>query len=119
MYSGGVRQEAYHLFNRGSEEANASMVVHSGYHPAIEELVHKAKFCLAPYGWGWGIRISEVRCGCCSEQMQHAPCVCLPSTCGVPQYNVPCLAAAELHATLLLISRAKHALLVCQADSAG
>jgi hypothetical protein len=34
--------------------------VYKGQKSGFEALVKKARFCLAPYGWGWGIRISEV-----------------------------------------------------------
>jgi hypothetical protein len=38
--------------------------VYKGQKPGFDGLVKRARFCLAPYGWGWGIRISEV-CRCC------------------------------------------------------
>jgi hypothetical protein len=67
-YSGGVRQEVYHLWGNNNEKADpgsGKVVVYKGYHGRYEWLVKNSKFCLAPYGWGWGIRISEVCCCCC------------------------------------------------------
>ncbi len=61
-YSGGVRQEVYHLWgdNNNRPDPHKKVVVYKGYHGRYEWLVKNSKFCLAPYGWGWGIRISEV-----------------------------------------------------------
>ncbi len=36
------------------------VLVHNGYTPWHDEWMKLAKFCLAPYGHGWGIRLSIV-----------------------------------------------------------
>jgi hypothetical protein len=41
-------------------ELGPAVQVYKGQKSGFEGLVKKARFCLAPYGWGWGIRISEV-----------------------------------------------------------
>ncbi|KAI8466470.1 MAG: exostosin family-domain-containing protein [Monoraphidium minutum] len=63
-YSGGVRQDMFRLFSNAT--GTGVTLVAGGMAPgAYEAAMRGARFCLAPYGYGWGIRLSEaVALGC-------------------------------------------------------
>lgn len=56
-YSHGVRQQLWHMFGNGS---NPQVLIHSGgMHPdEYARMLNTSKFCLAPSGYGWGIRLN-------------------------------------------------------------
>ncbi|KAG2439616.1 hypothetical protein HXX76_004968 [Chlamydomonas incerta] len=65
-YSGGVRQALSALLSNttsGGAGVPADVVFKAGFQPITaeeyEQLLGSAKFCLAPYGHGWGIRLTH------------------------------------------------------------
>lgn len=61
FYSGGVRQEVNKLLmdlNKTNPESMKDIVFIHGQSPDYAKLFISAKFCLAPYGSGFGIRLS-------------------------------------------------------------
>ncbi|KAG2484066.1 hypothetical protein HYH03_017086 [Edaphochlamys debaryana] len=69
-YSGGVRKAVWHhLTNRTAPSPDVVLV--EGRTDAYEELFRTSKFCLAPYGHGWGIRLTQaMQRGCVPIIMQ-------------------------------------------------
>jgi hypothetical protein len=56
-YSHGVRQELWHMFGDGS---NPQVMIHEGGMPPEQyaRMLNSSRFCLAPSGYGWGIRLN-------------------------------------------------------------
>jgi hypothetical protein len=56
-YSQGVRQQLHRMFGDGS---NPQVLIHEGGMPPDEYALKldSSKFCLAPSGYGWGIRLN-------------------------------------------------------------
>lgn len=56
-YSGGVRQQLWRMFGDGS---NPQVLIHQGALLPGEyaRMLNTSKFCLAPSGYGWGIRLN-------------------------------------------------------------
>ncbi len=91
-YSGGARQDLHRLFKseRTSlpkpevatrspplqwQAQQGEILVHEGYTNWHEDWMKLAKFCLAPYGHGWGIRLSIViAAGCVPLIIQVGGC---------------------------------------------
>ncbi|GFR42337.1 hypothetical protein Agub_g3245, partial [Astrephomene gubernaculifera] len=65
-YSGGVRQALSALL---SKTTYPDVVFKAGFQPMsageYEDLLARAKFCLAPYGHGWGIRLTHALMHAC------------------------------------------------------
>lgn len=55
-YSNGVRQELHRLFGKGQ---HPNITIHEGGHPSYTAAMKGSKFCMAPSGHGWGIRLSQ------------------------------------------------------------
>ncbi len=88
-YSGNVRQQLHTMYN-SSEHPDGPIIMWEGVTNNYSQWQQSAKFCLAPYGFGWGIRLSIVMAtGCVPVIIQvcrwHAGCmgweVPLISTC--------------------------------------
>jgi hypothetical protein len=45
--------------------ASAAVHIHEGHTGQYDRLMSSAKFCLAPYGHGWGIRLGQVMLAGC------------------------------------------------------
>ncbi len=58
-YSGNVRQQLHKLYN-SNEQPGGPIIIWEGGSNNYTQWQHSAKFCLAPYGFGWGIRLSIV-----------------------------------------------------------
>lgn len=67
-YSGGARQELHALHQQlisSKDPRAAQLSVVSGQVLNYSHALMTAKFCMAPYGSGWGIRLSQAAlCGC-------------------------------------------------------
>jgi len=56
-YSNGVRQEFHSLFGAGQ---HPDVTIHEGPIAGYVEHIRSSRFCLAPSGYGWGIRLSQL-----------------------------------------------------------
>jgi hypothetical protein len=63
-YSGNVRQQLHKLYN-SNERPGGPIVIWEGGSTNYTDWQQSAKFCLAPYGFGWGIRLSIVMAAGC------------------------------------------------------
>jgi hypothetical protein len=69
------------------------VIIHDGWTPWHDDWMRQAKFCLAPYGHGWGIRLSQVMAmGCVPVVVQVGWLL------GVPCSAAERAAVAEVHA---------------------
>ncbi|PNH07802.1 putative glucuronosyltransferase [Tetrabaena socialis] len=63
-YSGGVRQAIFRLLNATSPQP-ADIRFVQGRTSDYRQLLRTSKFCIAPYGYGWGIRVVQsIQHGC-------------------------------------------------------
>ena len=82
-YSGNVRQELHTLYN-GNKDPNGTIVIWEGGTEDWTSWQHSARFCLAPYGFGWGIRLSQMMVAGCvpviiqvrRARLSQGRCVC-------------------------------------------
>ena len=87
-----MRQELHKLYGDAASKAGggSGVHIHEGWTGHYEQLMGSAKFCLAPYGHGWGIRLGQVMLAGCVPviiQVGAASCgqerVCWPGAEGL------------------------------------
>ncbi|PNH05261.1 putative glycosyltransferase [Tetrabaena socialis] len=63
-YSGGVRQAIRRMLN-ATVSRPSDVMFYEGRTPAYRSMLRTSKFCIAPYGHGWGIRVVQaIEHGC-------------------------------------------------------
>eukprot|EP00882_Tetradesmus_deserticola_P022294 GHRQ01024193.1.p2 GENE.GHRQ01024193.1~~GHRQ01024193.1.p2 ORF type:complete len:252 (+),score=51.38 GHRQ01024193.1:207-962(+) len=71
-YSHGTRQELHRRFGKGQ---HPNVTIHEGSFPDYIAAVRGSKFCVAPSGHGWGIRLSQYMAqGCVPVIIQVRGC---------------------------------------------
>jgi hypothetical protein len=82
-YSGNVRQQLHKMFN-SNEHGGLPVHIWEGFSSHYSQLRSSAKFCLAPYGYGWGSRLAHmVLAGCVPVIIQASSAAWPPGSLAV------------------------------------
>jgi hypothetical protein len=93
-YSGNVRQQLHQLYN-SNERPGGPILMWEGSSTNYTDWQQSAKFCLAPYGFGWGIRLSIVMAAGCVPVIIQVGSVGAEGRCGEPGSSEMVVATAS------------------------